>query len=159
MRFSKGYLSGWLCRHPLIFGIFLRGGGRKHGLLLRVGGAVLVLLISFSWFKISNKFTTDMKKFSYKVTLYIILLQNNKSNPWLGYYHPPSRRILGSTESHVKWSRILYLSSLPHGTRGRFSGHLGGKISMSVVNSKTFFLVWEYFNVPKISSDSPNILM
>ena len=56
-------------------------GGRKHGLLLRVGGTVLVLLISFSWFKISNKFTTDMKKFSPKVTLYIILLQNNKSNP------------------------------------------------------------------------------
>lgn len=55
-------------------------GGRKHGLLLRVGGAVLVLLISFSWFKISQKFTTGMKKFSHKVTLYIILLQN-KSNP------------------------------------------------------------------------------
>lgn len=55
-------------------------GGRKHDLLLRVGGAVLVLLISFSWFKISQKFTTGMKKFSHKVTLYIILLQN-KSNP------------------------------------------------------------------------------
>ena len=89
-------------------------GGRKHGLLLRVGGAVLVLLISFCWFKISQKSTTGMKKFSHKVSLYIILLQNNKSNPWLGYsgprryegdYHPPSRRILGSTESHVKWSR------------------------------------------------------